>query len=233
MIVLNILGWILAGLLLLLALVFLLMLPSLRVCFSYEGGQMKVILRYLFLFYRIYPTKEKPKKKKRKKPTPEKDEEEPDAPEDKKKKPSVMQTLRQNKHFFRKARKILRSLCKRLVIYKVKARIKISSEDAHHTALKYSKTAFFSAILMQILGEVFTVKKADIVISPDFLSDKSICDISLRVRIRPIFAFVAFVRLLMAPKVGLRDIKAYLKVPKQGRKTRKGGKKYESTASHR
>ena len=223
MIVLSILGWILAGLLLLLALAFLLMLPSLRVCFSLEGGQMKVTARYLFVFYRIYPVKERRRKKKHKKPAPEEDEEEPTAAQDKKKKPSAMQMLKWYRPFIHKAKKVLRSLCKRLVIYKVKARVKVAGEDAHRTALKYSKTACLAAVLMQILSEIFTVKKPDIIISPDFLSEKSDLDISFRLRIRLIFAFIAGIQLLAA----------YLKVPKNGRKTRKGGKKYESAASHR
>ena len=233
MIVLNILGWIAAGLLVLLSLVFLLLLPSVRVCFSLQSGQMKVIVCYLFLFYRIYPFKEKPKKKKRKKPAPKEDEKEPPAPEDKQKKTFTMQTLRQYRRYIRKAQKILRSLCKRLVIYKVKARVQVAGDDAHRTALKYSKTACLAAVLMHILGKLFTVKKADIIISPDFLREQSACDISFRLRIRPIFLLIAGVRFMFIPKISLRTFKAYLKGPKQSRKTRKGGKKYESTTSHR
>lgn len=214
MIVLQILGWILAGILLLLLLIFLLLLPSVRVHFSGMGGDMKATVYYLFLRFRVYPTKEKPekpKKKRRKKPDAPKEDEPP--PEKKKVSPFV--TFKQYKPFIHKAKKVLRALCKRLVIYKVKANIKISGADAHQTALKYAKAASFLAIFLQILSWAFTVKKPDIAISPDFLSEKSAYDISLRLRIRPVFFLIA----------GARLLPDYLKVSRQDKKTRKGGKK--------
>jgi len=218
------LGWILAVLFALPLLVLLLLLPSLRLHFSSAGGNIKVKAKYLFLSFQLYPIKVKPEKKKKKKakkqPEPEKDK----PPPAEKEKLSALQTWEQYKPLIQKAKKTMRFICKRLIIYKVKARVAVRGPDAHQTAITYAKTASFTSILMQILGWIFTLKKTDIVIAPDFLGEKSSYDISFRLRIRPIFVLTALIGLLPA----------LLKAFKKNKKTkRKGGKKYEPAASHK
>jgi len=223
--VLQILGWILAGILLIILLITLLMLPNVRLHFSGKDGQMKASAHYLFLRFRIHPAKEKreKKRKKREKKPKEEKKKRQELKRGEEEKAPLLEMLKQYKPLIAKSKKVLRKLCKRLVIYKVRANVKIVGADAHQTALKYSKGVSFAAILLQILGWAFTVKKPDIVISPDFLGQKITYEFSLRVRIRPIAFVIA----------GMQLLPAYLKVSKQNNKTQKGGKNNESETSDR
>ena len=220
MIWLSVLGWVGAGLLALLVLVFLLLLPSLRLHFSALDGNIKISAHYLFLRYGAFPLKEKPDKKPKKKPPKEDEKPEPETEA----KPSPWQMWEQYRPLIRKGGKTLQKLCKRVVIYKVWARIKICDEDAHKTALKYAKITSGAAVLSQLIGELFTVRKSDVQILPDFLgqnSNNSSYNISFRLRVRPLHIVSAGVVMLIA----------YLKTSRQGRIKRKGGKKHESTAA--
>ena len=220
MIVTTVLLWILAGLLAVLLLAFLLLLPSLRIYFTAQAGKINVVARYLFLSYHLYPAKQKPAKQKKKADDKPQAEEAP--PPEEEKKPSLREKITQYKPLMRRGKKILRTLFKRVIIYKVKARVSVCGDDAHKTALNYAKVTSMAAIFVQILGWAFTLQKTDIVINPDFLGERSAYAVSFRARVRPIFALIAAMRL----------IPAYLEASKRHRKTRKGGKKYESAASH-
>ena len=220
---LTILGWIGFGLLALLVLVFLLLLPSLRLHFSAREGEVKLSAHYLFLRYRILPAKdEKPAKKAKKAKKPETPPEEEEEPE-KEDKLSLSQRWQQYRPLIRKGGKVLRRLCKRVVIYKVRARVKLCGEDAHQTALKYAKVTSGAAVLFQLLEWAFTLKKTDIGVAPDFLGQKDSYDVSFRLRVRPVHFVTAGAAMLVA----------YLKASRRGKKIRKGGKKYErATTSH-
>ena len=218
MILLTILEWVVALLLGLLILAFLLLLPSLRLHFSARGGEVKLSAHYLFLRYRVLPAKERLEKKAKKKPKkakepPEEPEEEDQPP--KKAEPSLSQKWRQYRPLIRKGGKVVRKLCKRVVIYNVRARVKICGEDAHQAALSYAKVTSGVAVLLQILDWVLTLKKPDIEIAPDFLGQSSICDISFKLRVRPVHFALA----------GIIMFTAYLKASRRGKKIRKGGKK--------
>jgi len=226
LIALAILGWIALGLLALLVLVLLLTLPSLRLHFSARDGEVKLSAHYLFLRYKILPWLEKPEKKKKAKKKTKKAKEPPEEEEkpDKAKETSLSQKWEQYRPLIRKSGKVVRRLCKRVVIYKVHARVKICGEDAHQTALSYAKMASGATVLSQILGWVFTLKKSDIEILPDFIGQSSSYDISFRLRLRPVHMLTA----------GITMLSAYLKTSRRGKKIRKGGKKYEpATASHK
>ena len=220
---LTILGWVGVGLLALLVLIFLLTLPSLRLHFSAQNGEVKLSAHYLFLRLRILPTKEKPTKKvkkAKKAKTSPKEEKEPA----KKKKLSMGQKWEQYRPLIRKGGKSLRQLCKRVVIYKVRVRIKICGEDAHQTALKYAKVSSGAAVLTQLLNWAFTLKKPDVETLPDFLGQHDSYDVSFRLRVRPLHFVTA----------GITVLAAYLKASRRVKKIRKGGKKYEpATTSHK
>ena len=215
---LAILGWVVGGLLALPVLVLLLSLPLLRLHFSARDGEVKLTAHYLFLRFKILPAKEKPEKK-AKKPKPPKEEEAPEKAEEL----SLRQKWRQYRPLIRTGGRTLQRLCKRVIIYKVWVRVKICSEDAHQTALKYAKITSGAVVLTQILDWVFTLRKADIKISPDFLGQHDSYNVSFWLRVRPLHILTA----------GYTMLKAYLKASKRGKKIRKGGKKYESAASHK
>jgi len=222
---LTVLGWIGIGLLALPVLIFLLSVPSVRLYFSAQGGEVKLSAHYLFLRFRVLPAKEKPAKKAKKKAKkakePPKEEEEEPA---KKEKPSAWQMWEQYRPLIRKSGKVLKRLCKKVVIYKVRARVKICGEDAHQTALKYAKITSGVAVLSQILSRVFTLKRSDTEIAPDFLGQRDSYDVSFRLRVRPLHFLTAGITMLIA----------YLKTSRRVKKIRKGGKKYEpATASHK
>lgn len=223
MTILTILGWIALGIPALLLLLFLLTLPSVRLSFAAAGGEFKVTAHYLIFFYRLYPIKtrrKKPKKKKKEAPPPPPEEEPPLEEEEK---VPLSKTLARVRPFARRAKGILRRLGKRLVIYRVRARVRVGGPDAHQTALRYAKATAFAAILTQILGWAVTLKKADIEIAPDFLHEKGGYEIAFRLRIRPVFMLWAGIQLLFA----------WLGSKKKKKQRRKGGRQYESAASHR
>ena len=217
MIVLTILAWFFAGILALLLILILLMLPSVRIYFSASQGNIKASVRYLLFSYRLHPRPEKPEKAGK---PPKEPKAQPEAPPgEKADKPSVMGALEQYKPLLRGAKKAAGYVCKRVVIYKVRARIKIGGPDAHAAALRYAGVSSFAAILTQVLGHLFTLRKTDVQITPDLIHEQSEYEVSLRVRIRPIYLFIASARL----------IPALLATHK---KSRKGGKKYERAASY-
>lgn len=221
MIVLNVLLWVLAAILALLLLILLLMLPSVRIRVSMRGGEIKASAHYLIFFYRLHPRPEKPEKKP-KKPKPAPEPEEPEPPPEKADKPSLPEMWKQYKPLLRSAKAAMRYLCKRVVIYKVRARVKVAGPDAHAAALRYASAASLVAALTQVLGWAFTLRRADIQLVPDFIHEQSEYDIAFRVRIRPIYALIMGVRLLIV----------YLTTARRRKKTRKGGKQYERAASH-
>ena len=227
MTVLLVLGWVGVGLLALLGLVFLLLLPSVRLHFSARDGDIKISVHYLFLRYGILPQKEKPAKKPKKHKEKLVKEEEPEEPA-KKQKPSISMMWEQYRPLIRKGGKTLKTLCKRMVIYKVRARVKICDEDAHKTALKYAKITSGAAVFLQVISRVFTLKKTDMQVLPDFLGESSGYDISFRLRVRPLHIVTAGVVMLIAY---LKTLRRGRNIKPRGINKRKGGRKHESTAA--
>ncbi|MDR2909389.1 MAG: hypothetical protein LBU86_05865 [Oscillospiraceae bacterium] len=231
--VLAVIGRLLLGILGLILLLALLMCFSLRLRVSLISGELSVSAHYLFLRYRILPPKEKPLKKARKKKDKPKKEEPP--PEEKKPKNKERQSLKglweQYLPLLRTAGKTVRRLCRRIVIYNVKAGVDVGGEDAHAAAIRYAKAASLAAVLRELLGEIFTLRIKYLRISPEFLHDGVSANLSARIRFRPIFALVAAVHLFFAFLKSRINNKSTGKSKTQHKD--KGGRQYESAASNR
>lgn len=203
----------------LLLLLFLLLLPSVRLHLSYEQGQARISLHYLFLRTRLFPPREKPDPKKKGK---KKEEPEPKKKPKKKKKPADQ--LDELRHLIRSSGKALDRLRRHIVFDRLRGHIAIAREDAHQTALAYSKTALLLQALLEVVGSVFVLKKHALTLCPDFTRESNQYHLSLRVRLRPLFLVTAVVRILLT----------LLRHALRGRKKShsKGGS-YESATSHR
>jgi len=213
-------------------LLLLLVCIPVRLHIAYSGQTFRLHLYLLFLRFDLSPDKllqkleqrgEKPqKKKKEKKAEPGTEAAEEDEPKKKKKKLGMEDI----KPLWLASRRALNLVRRHFILYQVRVNAAISRPDAHQTALAYAKTSAFLSVLLSILGELFVLKPARVHVSPDFTKDKSNWDISLRLRIRPVFVLAAAVCLL----AGI--IKAMRRAPAARVKTnRKGGQTHESAAA--
>lgn len=221
--VLIVVGWILLGLVILLPLG---LLPNLRLSFSSRDGEIKLSVHYLFLRYKILPMREKPPREKpSKKPKKKKlkSKKHPPKAEPKKEKHTTNELIEKYRPLVTEVRGTIRSLAGRVVVYKIKVRISVGGGDAHTTALKFAEVSSSAGIGVQLLGSLVKLRlgRQSIVITPDFLAPHSSSAIALKVRVRPIFLVIA----------GARLIPAYIRVVGKDRKTKRGGKKYESRAA--
>ena len=205
-------------------LLFLLLLPSVRLHLSYKQGEAQVSLHYLFLRFRLFPLKEKPDaKEETDQEAEEADAKEPKEEEPQKKK-SFAHQLEDIRDLVRSSGKALNRLRRHIIFYRLQGHIAIAREDAHQTALAYAKTALLLQTLLEVIGEVFVLKKHKLTLSPDFTRESSVYHLSLRIRFRPLFVLTAGVGVLLA----------LLRNAHRGKKNSvsKGGS-YESAASHR
>ncbi|MGI6404440.1 MAG: hypothetical protein ACOX0K_09620 [Oscillospiraceae bacterium] len=206
-----------------LLLLLLLLLSSIRLHISYRQGQAQVSLHYLFLRFRLYPSKKKAASKKKRDKAPKK--EEAAQPEGKpKKKKSLSQRLEEIRHLIGSSSKALGRMRRHIIFYKLRGHITISREDAHQTALAYAKFALFLHTLLELVDSIFVLKKHRLTLSPDFTRETSVYDVSFRIRFRPLFAFLTGGEILLA-LLG--------KASKNSKKSVSKGGSYESAASHR
>ena len=204
MIALQILIGILLVIVGIILLALLLCIPSVRVHASYLKGEMRLSVHYLFLRYVIFPlapeepeepekpVKEKKAKKKKKKPP------EPPTPEEEKVKAALKDTLEQYKPLISAVRRSLRKMLKRIHIYKIEAGLDLVGGDAHKTALLYAKAANGINIFILLLEDLFTVRVKYLRVSPDFISEKTRLNLSLRIKMRPITVIPVGISLFFA-----------------------------------
>lgn len=200
MLALKIIGGVLLVLLLLL-------LAPVRVSFRSWNGETTASVRYLLFRFQLLPWKERKKKpRKPKKEKPKKKSKVKEAPKEPKKPPAKKpnKKVEQLRRLLKSSRKAVALLCRHLVIYQVKAELQIGKGDAHQTALAYAKAASFLAILLELLGELFVLRKPDIRMEPAFHRETSQYNLALKVRLRPIFPLAAGVILLTGMLKGSR-----------------------------
>ncbi len=207
-----------------LLLLFLLLLPSVRLHLSYKQGEAQVSLHYLFLRFRLFPLKKKPDATEE----PDRQAQEAEAKEPKEEEPqkkkSFAHQLEDIRDLVRSSGKALDRLRRHIIFYRLRGRITVAREDAHQTALAYAKTALLLQTLLEVIGGVFVLKQHKLTLSPDFTRESSAYHLSLRIRFRPLFVLTA----------GAGVLFALLRNARRGRKksVSKGGS-YESAASHR
>jgi len=204
-----------------LLLLLLLLLSNVRLHVSFSQGQGKVSLHYLFLRFRLFPSKEKKGKEKPKKAAKEQEEA---PPEEKPRKKSLSQRLEGIRHFIGSSGKAFQQMRRHIIFYKLQGHITVSREDAHQTALAYARFALFLQALLEIVDSLFVLKMHKLTVSPDFTRERSTYDISFRIRFRPLFLLTAGGRLLLALLWGASG---------GSQKSVSKGGSYESAASHR
>lgn len=178
--------WILLGLILLL---FALLCCPVRIRLDYTD-RLSVIIRFLFLKFRITPPeKEKKPKKKKAKKSAESGE--------KKEKKNFFKTLREEEgfsgalHFLYELAKIIKSAVTRtashLIIRLLDVRLIVASSDAAQTAMLYGETCSAVFPLLSCICSCAKVRRYNADIRPDFLASKPSAEIAVEVSIRPIF----------------------------------------------
>lgn len=222
MIALKIIG----GLLLLLA--FLLVMP-IGVRLSCWNGHWNAQVQYIFIRYGVSPEllarrAEKTAKREVKKKRPAKKPKEKKPEEEEAKKEGPLASLGALQELWRSSRKRLAVLRRHVVIDRLQVAVEAGGEDAHKTALLYARLAAAAAVALEILGELFELKKPRVSILPDFCRPGIRYDVSLRVRVRPFILLLAGTHLLI---VYLRLIK-----PKYQNAKIKGGSQHEPATSH-
>ena len=220
-------------------LLILLLLAPVSLRLRFRSGEVFISVHYLFLSFDLSAqalqkhAEKQERKKKKKPPKPEPEEEQPaEEPEKKKGKKETLQTVRRLLGSTPKGLAVLR---RHLIVYRVKVDICVAREDAHETAIAYGRTCSFVSILLALLGELFVLRPASVQIHPDFVSGKSVYDVSLRLRISPLFVLWAGVvvlhRFLQTRHGKKRPPSGYTKKRRTRHKS-KGGKKHESAASN-
>ena len=90
-----------------------------------------------------------------------------------------------------KACKKIDTIRRRIIFYKIDAAIVVGGSDAMKTATNYGAACALSANIISLLSALFTVKKPNVKIRPDFILDKTAAYISFRVRMTPFYVFAA------------------------------------------
>ena len=208
-----------------LLLLFLLLMP-LGVSVKYAHEKLLVEVGYIFLRFKLSPDKltymlEKQTEKKH--DEEEKKEQEKDKKSEKKKR-SAVENAEIATQLLRSAGGAWNILRRHIVFDRLRFYAVVCSEDAHATATGYAKLSNVTLTVLALLQRTFVIKKPVVLVQPDFVHTKSRYDISLRVRLRPIFAVAAGINLLWC------FIAAQ---PKKKQNNKKVVKKHESTASRK
>ncbi|MCL2033985.1 MAG: DUF2953 domain-containing protein [Oscillospiraceae bacterium] len=197
--------------------------------FAYRGGKINASVHYVFFKISLLrekteaDRKKEAKRRKRqearisKKAAKKKDEDET-------KQKKISGNLGSVKNIWEivKACKKVDALRRRLIFYKIDVAIAVGGDDAMKTATSYGMVCALSANIISLLSALFTVKKPNVRIRPDFMLDKTAADISFRMRITPFYVFAA----------GFRVIYEIVKIIlKNKNKRKKGGKQNEPTTA--
>ena len=141
---------------------------------------------------------------------------EDDSPKDSSK------NIKQLWELIKSSKKALKILKNHFIIKNLDAYIVVGGEDAHQTALNFSKFGTLITTSIGFLSEFFKLKLKQIVLIPDFLAAKNYYDVSVQLSIRPIFILAAGFSLLIS----------FVQTNSSNKKVnneKKGGIKHEST----
>ncbi|MCI1966515.1 MAG: DUF2953 domain-containing protein [Oscillospiraceae bacterium] len=199
-------GWIIAGFIILL-LIFLLAC-SVTVESSFEE-ELSVWVKFLFVRFRVLPQ------------PPEQPTEEAPAPEKKpaRKKPSKIKALFQKKGFWgfmelvkafsRVAYGSVKKILSHTVIQSFSLRLTVGGEDAAQTAVNYGRVCGLLSTALAALFSTAKCKRRNVKVAPDFQNGKSGVQFRIRLKIRLMFLLSA----LLSAFFGM--IKLYLKIRKE------------------
>lgn len=199
MIVLKIIGWVLLGLL---ALILLALAVRVRFDIEYSDENTGVVLRWLFLKFRLYPMEKKPKKPKKKEEKPEEEEtpaEEEEKKEEKpaKKKDNILVSFYKAEGFdgvlslIKKACSYLKTFFGNLlygfVVDEFYLEMGCTKADAAATAIYYGEVCATVFPMLAALAARCRLKKYDINIYPDFIARFSSASFVLRFHFVPLY----------------------------------------------
>lgn len=208
----------------------LLLFSPVVLSFGYDGGKLSLKLRYIFIPLDLSPDRLAEKKAKKKaKPGKAKKEKPPKKPEPDKPKPpkrTAGESLALGYGLLKASARAMGIIRRHLVFYKIKITAVVGGPDAHKTGDSYALYCTLIPNLVSLLDAVFTAKEPRILIMPNFNSEKTWWSVAFKVKIAP--GYILAAGFYMAA----RFVAAVLN-EKQRRKTKKGGKIHEPTASHK
>lgn len=176
--------------------IFLLLLCPVRVCLDYTD-ELSVMIRFLFLKFRISPPDKEKIEKEDKEEKKEKPPETGSRKKGGKKKKAFWHTLYEEEgfsgalHFLKVLADILKGAAKgilsHLVIRLMDVRMAVVGENAANTAILYGKVCSAVFPLLTWICSCAKVRKYHADIRPDFIAPKSSAAIALEFSILPIF----------------------------------------------
>ncbi len=120
----------------------------------------------------------------------------------------------------------MRIIRKHLIFYKIKVTAVVGGPDAHTTGNSYAAYCTIIPNLISLLDSVFSAREPEVLILPNFMSEKTYWSIAFKMRLAPGFVLAAaFYMLIKAAKILLKKQREYKKV--------KGGKRHERAASNK
>ena len=207
---------------------FFVLVLSVRITVNGEYfGEFKLNVKWLFLKIDILPVKNKDKSKKEKTPKEKKEKlvtEEGTPETSTKKKDNIFLKFYNNQGFDgvielinntgKSVGKLMHSLKKHIVLREVYLWMTVTGGfDAAETALEYGRVCQKIFPVMSFICTNLTVKKYDVEIHPDFLSDKNKVEFAFSVSVRPIFilnaiivlAFRLLINVVVKFLIGIKD----------------------------
>ncbi len=181
MIVLKIIGWVLLGIL---ALILLALCVKVRFDLEYSSENTSVVLRWLFIRFKLYPAKKKEKPKTEEEPEPPPEEPAEEKPEEEEQKPKqksnllktiydsqgidglisvLQQVMTYTKTFFG-------NLLHGFVIDELYLDVCCTRSDAAATAIYYGEVCSVLFPLLGALAAKCRMKKYDVNVYPDFIA---------------------------------------------------------------
>lgn len=201
LLILKIIGWVLLGLI---ALIFFALAVRVRFDIEYSAENTSVLLRWLFIKFRLYPMAKKekaPKKKKEEAPKQEEEtppeEEKKEEPKPAKKKDNFLKTFYEAEGFegvltiLKKATAYLKTFAGNLiygvVVDEFYLDMRCVKGDAAATAIYYGEVCTAVFPMLASLASRCRLKKYDVNIYPDYLARYSDASFLLRFHITPLY----------------------------------------------
>jgi len=217
-------GWIITGS----VLSFFLLIFSVPVRFHFTWGtgqELRASLHILFLRFRFFPEKAAEETARDTKKALKKEEKKKELEEQGylKKVKGWQKTAGVVWDIVKATRRPLAWLLRRTVFYRIRVSLVVGGEDAHVTAMRYGQMMAAVSAGVDILQNLFSLRRPRIHITPDFTRETLDANVGFRVRIQPLVVLVT------AGWAGLR----WLRENKRNKKQRiKGGNQHEPRTSH-
>ena len=157
----------------------------------YVSFQDNLDLKINWLFFKIYPMKEKKKKKpKKNKEISVKSDNNTNEVKKEKNSEIVKKFLEAFKLIYFYLKNYFEKLLKHLIIKDLDLKVEISEEDAAKTAISYGKACAVLYPILSFICNRVVVKKKTIFISPNFFKETSKVEFRLAATIKPLFILI-------------------------------------------